>query len=261
MRTLFRNLSIVWTLLAGVVLNAQTKLGLDERLALIDSLSNPSLAQGSEVMSFEVLRIETGVLNEDSAASEYIYKWRNKGAKPVAITWVQTTCGCAVAVYDRKEVLPGGSSSLTVRYHPKGHPGDFLRRIFVYSNISSDRPSAILELSGRVTPSVLPTDDYPEAMGDLLLKRTCVSFDREASRQTERIECMNAGDRTLSIKALALPAGLSVEPLAIEPGAIADIVIRYNPSVSKVNAAEAPIFLEGLGLPPTKCKISVNFKL
>ncbi len=254
----------------GHQLHAQTD---RERMALIDSLSNPVVAAGSEVMCFDDVRIEAGEMNEDSAPSEYVFRWTNRGRVPLAVTFVQTTCGCAAPSYDRNPVRPGEKGTLKVTYHPKGHPGGFLRRIFVYTNLSPDLPTAVLELSGRVLPSVLPTSDYPVAMGGLLLKRSAVTFSGDA-RQTERIECLNAGDKELRITAdaKALPAGILVEPLTIAPGEIADLVVRFDPSkaatpsppafgraVAGKHPASAPVFLKGIHLPPTQCMITINF--
>ncbi len=252
----------------GIQAGAQTDL---ERLAMIDSLSNPMTAAGSEVMRFENVRIEAGEMNEDSEPSEYVFRWTNEGSSPLSVTWVQTTCGCASPSFERLPVKPGESASLKVTYHPKGHPGGFVRRIFVYTNLSESKPTAVLELAGRVTPSVLPTDDYPVAMGGLLLKRRTVSFDG-GSRQTERIECLNAGDKPLKVSAdaKALPAGIKVEPLSIAPGETADLVLRFYPAAAENTAsggftapklpASVPVFLKGIDLPPTKCMITINFK-
>ncbi len=250
----------------GPAVLAQTA---EERMALIDSLSNPMVAEGSEVMCFENVRVEAGEMSEDSSPSEYVFSWRNEGSSPLYVTFVQTTCGCASPSYERRAVKPGECDILKVTYHPKGHPGGFLRRIFVYTNLSSELPTAVLELAGRVIPSVFPTGDYPVAMGGLLLKRSTVSFDCD-SRQTERIECLNAGDKILeiSVDPKALPAGVMVEPLRIGPGEIADLVLRFDPSVTSERPfgitgkrpSSAPVFLKGLGLQPTKCMITVDFK-
>ncbi len=254
----------------GSMAHAQTA---RERLALIDSLSNPMVADGSEVMSFESVRIEAGEMNEDSVPSEYVFRWTNEGTSPLCVVAVSTTCGCAAPSYDRNPVRPGESGSVKITYHPKGHPGGFLRKIFVYTNLSSELPTAVLELSGRVLPSVLPTSDYPVAMGGLLLKRSEVSFGGDA-RQTERIECLNAGDKALEISAdyKTLPAGVLVEPLRIAPGEIADLILRFDPSKAGSTSVSpdfarpaagkrsAPVFLKGIPLPPTKCMITIKFE-
>ncbi len=241
------------------------------QMALIDSLSNPRTVSGSEVMRFDKVRIEAGEMNEDSDPSEHVFRWTNEGQSPLVVVSVKTTCGCAAPSFDRSPVQPGESGSLKITYHPKGHPGGFLRKIFVYTNLSADMPTAVLELSGRVLPSVLPTSDYPVAMGGLLLKRSEVFFGL-GERRTERIECLNAGDKVLKITVdqKALPAGVLVEPLTIAPGEIADLVLRFDPAAaakdkdsfisSGKRTPSAPVFLKGLNLSPTNCMITIKFE-
>ncbi len=263
-------MNIIRTIIFGIILSAsssalaQSAQDMDyaARMALIDSLSNPMVVEGAEVMCFENERIDAGEMSEDSAPSEYEFMWTNKGQAPISVTWVQTTCGCAAPSYDRVLVQPGDSSSIKITYHPKGRPGGFTRKIMVYTNLSDKLPTAVLELSGKVIPSVMPTGDYPVAFGNLLLKRSLVEFSAD-TRQTERIECLNAGDKVLEISAetKTLPAGLLVEPLTIAPGEIADLVLRFNPAVAEKPLSEYyPVFLLGIPLPPTKCMITVNFK-
>ncbi len=119
----------------GVKAHAQT---VHERLALIDSLSNPSVAAGSGVMRFEKVRIEAGEMNEDSAPSEYVFRWTNEGLSPLSVTFVQTTCGCAAPSYDRRPVTPGESSELKITNHPKDIPEDSFGR---YSSIRPCLPN------------------------------------------------------------------------------------------------------------------------
>lgn len=63
---------------------------------------------------------------------------------------------------------------MTVTYHPKGHPGSFDRRIFVYTQLSDKMPTAILHLTGTVIASERTDGDYPYAMGALRLKQQSV---------------------------------------------------------------------------------------
>ncbi len=91
-------------------------------------------------MRFERMRIETGEIREEATPPSFTYRWTNAGERPLVITRVETTCGCAVASYDRRPVLPGGEGSVTVTYHPKRHPGYFRRRIFVFTQLSEKLP-------------------------------------------------------------------------------------------------------------------------
>ena len=100
-------------------------------------------------MRFETTHIDIGRINEDDAPIESTFRWENTGDKPLVVTRVETTCGCARPDYERRPVLPGEEGTLKVTYHPKRHPGSFHRRIFVFTQLSDKLPTAILELTGQ----------------------------------------------------------------------------------------------------------------
>lgn len=231
--------------------------------ALRDSLAHPPQAEGRKAMRFERMRIETGEIREEATPPSFTYRWTNAGERPLVITRVETTCGCAVASYDRRPVLPGGEGSVTVTYHPKRHPGYFRRRIFVFTQLSEKLPTAILELTGRVIPAALPTADYPCAMNALRLKRQEVRIAGDRP-QTERIECLNAGTEPLRITAdsLLLPPCIrfACDPQQLEPGATGDLIIRFDPSKRTGPLPEQqPVILQGLGLPPRQSTLYIRF--
>ncbi len=250
----------------------------DARKALIDSLNNPSLADGAGSLRFLETVVDGGRMNEDDAPKTFTFRWKNNGTESVAITRVTTTCGCAAPRFERKAVLPGKDGEINITYHPKGHPGKYSRKIFVYSSISSEKPSAVLELRGEVVPSAMPSSDYPVSMGELRLKRSEVVFDasgagKEAGsvldgvpsggRQVERIECLNSGRKPLRLKAGIAPSCLSVsfEPESLGGGEIGDLVIRFDPSGMKSPLPErCPVILEGIDLAPSKRTIMIIFK-
>ncbi len=231
-----------------------------QNMELINSINNPDLAEGSEVMAFEALKIDAGLLNEDSGISTYVYRWTNKGSQAISITDVRTSCSCALPEYAKEEVAPGQSAEIRLDYNPKGRPGGFTRRLYVYSSLSSEKPSAVLVLQGETSPSLRPTFDYPVAFGPLLLKRASVRM-KKGEKQVVRIECMNAGEEPLNISAekALLPEGLSVDDLHIAGGEIADIVIRYVPK-GNMRVTDIPLILTGLDMAPSQRTIKIEFQ-
>lgn len=175
-------------------------------------------------MRFERTQIDAGHIGEDDTPPSYTFKWHNEGTAPLIITRVQTTCGCAAATYGRQPSAPGGEGTVTVTYHPKGHPGSFDRRIFVYTQLSDKMPTAILHLTGTVIASELTDGDYPYAMGTLRLKQQSVRFAREGL-QSERIECLNTAAKpcghaaTITCSRGESPSGASPQPSPRAPKA------------------------------------------
>lgn len=123
----------------------------------LDSMANPALANGAQAMRFVAKRIETGPIGEDDGPKNYRFEWQNVGDKPLVITRITTTCGCAAPSWDRQPVKPGEKATVTVTYHPKGHPDSFTRKIFLFTQLAANAPTAILELSGELTVRFDPT--------------------------------------------------------------------------------------------------------
>ncbi len=242
-------------------LRAQTALLVPR--ATLDSLAHPAAVSGGEAMRFESTTLAVGSIDEDAAPATHTFRWRNEGEKPLVVTRVETSCGCVRASFSKAPVSRGQWGEIAVAYHPKGHPGFFQRRILVFTQLSDRQPSAVLELSGRVIPSLRPTADYPHVMGALRLKQQSVRIEGDR-RQSERIECFNAGDEPLVIRADSrlLPEYLrfECEPASVDPGKTADLVIRFDPSRAAAELPrQLPILLEGLPLPPSQRMLQVVF--
>ena len=249
----------LWTATAATPLRAQIRI---VPRAKLDSLAHPATAEGGSAMRFERTTIDAGRIGEDDTPAGYTFRWRNTGDKPLVVTRVQTTCGCAVATWDRQPVSPDGEAAVKVTYHPKGHPGVFDRRIFVYTQLSKNEPTAILNLRGTVTASERTDDDYPYAMGVLRLKQQTVRFDDTGKVQTERIECLNTGDKPLrpSCEELAAPGlSLACEPATLAPGAKGDLIVRFDPSKAVRPLRRTPLLIGGPDVPPSRRMLWVEF--
>lgn len=229
---------------------------------VLDSLANP-VAMADSPMRFEQTKTDIGTIGEDDAPSTYEFHWHNDGREPLVITEVKTGCGCAVAGYDRRPVKSGEEGVISITYHPKGHAGFFNRKIQVFTQLSS-KPSAVLELSGRVSPSARPVHNYPHAIGELRLKQMQVRMDG-SQRCVESIEVLNAGDKPLHVAAerKLLPDYLNVEcrPATIAAAETADIEISFDPTRVKGHLPErVPVILDGSELPPSRRTIYVIFE-
>ena len=228
----------------------------------LDMMANPVVAADSP-MQFEQTTLDLGTIDEDAEPKAVTFFWKNRGAEPVVITDVRTGCGCAIAAYDHHPVMPDERGTITVTYHPKGHPGSLQRKIAVFTQTCKD-PAALLTLVGRVIPSAVPKHDYQYAIGDLRLKQLHVRM-RDTERNFERIEVLNAGERPLKIQAdtMLLPDCLTVQgiPEVLEPGAVGDIEIGFNPAKAgtAIIPKQYPVVLTGFVLPPSRRTIRVYF--
>lgn len=130
------------SLLAG----AQIRIIPQERL---DSLANPPLAPDAANVVFERECIVAEPMNQTDPPGTFEFCFINKGSKPVRITRLVSTCSCAQAGLVNREIGPGTKGKIDVRYNPYGHPGHFVRRIFVYTD-DNTQPTAVLKLDVTV---------------------------------------------------------------------------------------------------------------
>lgn len=146
----------------------------------------------------------------------------------------------------------------------QGTSGVFDRRIFVYTQLSDKEPTAILSLRGAVTASVRTDDDYPHAMGALRLKQQTVRFGRTDKVQSERIECLNAGDKPLTplCDEGFAATGLS---FACEPATLAPRrkrrsgVVRFDPAKAPQPLRRTPLPVGGPDVPPSQRMLWIEF--
>ncbi len=258
MNSSLKFLILVFALLVNIGVKAQ-----ESQLDRILKAANPSVAQGSEAISFESKAVSLGVISEDATNVKGSFKFSNQCDKPLVIVKVVVTCSCVKVDFERRPIVVGGSGEIKFHYSPKGYPGSINRRLMVYTNLSESSPTAILTISGDVTPSNDHSLNFPYAMGDLRLRQKQVSF-RDAEQQSvERILVINDGERPLHLGVLgALPAGLSfsTEPAVIAPGAEADLVVKFDPKVWRGESMSYPLVIDGLNVSPLQRTISVNFQ-
>lgn len=203
-------------------------------LQRLDSVANPPMTR-NEALCFYVLEVDLGEMSEDDAARTGRFTFVNKGDKPLVITQVNSSCGCAQPQFSRKPVLAGEKADISVAFLPKGHPGQLNRHVYVYTNTSSIHPSARLTLRGNVQPGADQWQGYRIVMGpSLRAKRNVLSFGGMSRSQvrSERIECVNTGSSPLrlSVTAELLPTFISfrTEPEVIAPSETADLVVTVD---------------------------------
>lgn len=236
--------------------------------SVLRAIANPPLLKGEVVLDFVAKDIHIGTLSEDDAPVAYRFTFSNVSKKSITLTKVTTSCGCTVARFDRKEILPGKQGSITLTFNPFEKAGTVDMKAFVYTNLSSQWPTAKIALIGEVTPTANEWKGYPCAMGALRLKRNKISFNEltRKTTSTERMVVVNSGKKPLCLSALMIPryARFRTEPEVIPPGEQADIVItidgRLLPPTVK-DDFNFSIILDGLNARPSDRTIRVKVKL
>jgi hypothetical protein len=207
----------------------------DSRLmsrAVLDSLMSPRVMQGGDnVLRFENLQQDFGVIYETDSPLAVEYHFVNVSGKPVSITRITTNCGCTVAEIGDSLVSPGEKGTIRIKFNPRRRSGTVDTNSFVYTSLSSKEPVAKLTLLGNV----IDNDEWnhlPCRMGMLKLKRKEVAFEpvKAGTKPQLRIPCANVGTKPLLLSSELLPAfaSFATEPQEIAPGEEGDIVITIN---------------------------------
>lgn len=225
----------------------------------VESVSNPRLSRDSAALAFDTRHLVAEPMNEDDAPRTFVYGFTNKGNEPLVIRRLVTSCSCAAAVALKTEIAPGESSQIRVTYNPKGHPGRFERKVFLYTE-GEDDPAAVLRLSVDVSNGTDMSREWPVQMGPIRLRRQEVTFS-EGAKAVEKMRFINLSGKPLTLlcEEAFLPECLSfrTEPATVAEGKEGQIVISYDPSASGSHET-MKVILRGLGLPPSKATITVR---
>lgn len=96
--------------------------------------------------TYREVRIPAG---QKEVLSDFAFK--NTGDSPVNISSLQTSCGCTVAKVDQKDIPPGGTGAVHVRFDVGGRKGEQVKSVIVKT---SDRTKQTLILRVFVQESV-----------------------------------------------------------------------------------------------------------
>lgn len=223
----------------------------------VEAVSNPRLHADSASLAFETSYIVADPMTEDDAPKTFIYRFQNVGDEELEIVRLVSTCSCASATCPVKSVAPGASAEISVKYYPKGHPGSFERKVFVYTRDGND-PAAVLRLSVDVATGSDYSTQWPIQMGGIRLRRVEVSF-VQGKPAVETISFINLSGKTLKLEceAMFLPKCFSFSSDPVEDGDEGVMTITYDPSRPEARD-NVQLILKGLGLPPSKSTINIH---
>lgn len=254
----FRLIAVISALAAAAAANAQMRIIPREQ---VEEATNPKHSSDSAFLQFDSRHIVAEPMNEDDAPKSFAFTFRNVGNEDLSIARIVTTCSCITASCETETVPPGAESKIIARYYPKGHPGRFDRKIFVYTR-SGDAPAAVLTLSVRVENGKDLSGIWPVQIGGIRMRTSEVAFVK-GRKAVERLSFINLTGRPLALgcEEAFLPDHISfrTEPEVVADGEEGEMVITYEPSSAEERNI-VKIMLKGLGLPPSRSSITVIIK-
>lgn len=227
----------------------------------LEAVSDPRLTTDSSSLCFDTTHIVAEPMNEDDSPRIFGFRFTNVGNEILHIDRLVSTCSCAAATCTLRDVAPGQSSIVSVRYSPKGHPGRFERKVFVYTQ-EGNAPAAVLRLSVEVAAGQDISSEWPVQMGTIRMRRSSVDFLRSV-KAVETVRFINVADKPLELECETafLPDCITflVEPSVVGKGQEGQIKIGYDPS-RPGSRDNMKIILKGLGLPPSGSSLTVRLR-
>ena len=100
-------------------------------------------------IKFDTTEYDFGTFYRDVNKLSHTFTFKNVGNHPAVINQVITTCGCTVATYTTKPVLPGKTGTVNIVYNAIGRfPGNFKKTITLKTN--SKKPIIKLHIKGNM---------------------------------------------------------------------------------------------------------------
>lgn len=189
-------------------------------------------------ITFDKLTHDYGTINEDSDLRICVFKFINHQKSPIAISHVQSSCGCAVPQYTKKVVPAGESGEIRIAYNPQGRPGRFNRSIIV--SFSGQKEKIHLYVKGTVTPGVERKNKaYPYVMDELQLRTTGVRLKpMRSDLQQQNIMVVNSGEKAIRLNIASTISCISATlvPDVLQPGQKGEIEILRKADKNKDQA-------------------------
>lgn len=225
----------------------------------LQEAAHPSVAEGTTMTFAEGNTISFGAITEDSPAWSTTLHWSNGDGGKTTITRITTSCSCITAKWDKRRSMEARSGTIEVIFTPKGHIGSVGYKLFVYTTLSESRPTAVVEIKGRVEPATDGGSLYPYLRGALALRQQSVKL--PAGGGKVRVAVKNVGSEPLTVthdKELTTSGIVAyTEPRVLTKGEEGFLWVEYEKGKRSVQQAPPMLYLDGVNTPPRKRKIEL----
>ena len=111
-------------------------------------VGQPSIVNSKEAsakMTFAATTVDYGIISKESEPTR-TFNFKNTGNAPLLITDAKASCGCTVPTFPKDAIMPGESSTITVRYDTNWI-GVISKSITITSNAGEP---VVLKITGEV---------------------------------------------------------------------------------------------------------------
>lgn len=139
-----------------------------------------------------------GIINQNGDIHLIEYLFINNTNKPIAISHITTSCGCAIPSYDKKPVMPDKTGKISVSFNPVGIKGFFNKQITVY--FSGKTTPIKLSFKGKVTSNTTFKEGYNYNIGDIQFRNIRTTIKSNFSNTAMRVIPMtNVSDSDIEV--------------------------------------------------------------
>ena len=119
---------------------------------IVCTIANMVYAQQTDTtVVFNKLAHDFGAIVNSDGVQTFTFEFTNKGAQPVTIQKVTSSCGCTTPDWTKEPVAPGKKGNVKVSFNPSGET-TFHKSVTV--NIAGGNPEVVvLHIRGNVTVS------------------------------------------------------------------------------------------------------------
>lgn len=134
----------------------------------------------------------------------HVFVLSNSGGDLLTISNVTASCGCTAAAPEKKELAPGESTNLTVKFNSAGRMGNQSKTVRIFSN-DPQNPEVVITITGNV---VLP-DEYSNGVPVIYFPETQHDFGKvnEGDKVNYTFKFTNKGSSQLKIKDIKTSCG------------------------------------------------------
>lgn len=172
-----------------------------------------------------------GVFKEENGKVRCSIRMVNTGNEPLLIVKTQVGCGCTGTKYPESPIQPGDTAAIEISYDPSGRPGQFSKRIIIFTNTVPQRTT--LEIMGNVIPTPASLDkQYPIQAGSLRISQRNIPFGELArgKNRTQFLSAYNASTDTIIVTATGEQQHIrpSVVPDTVPPARVTALTVHYQ---------------------------------
>ena len=182
-------------------------------------------------IKFEEETFDFGNIKEVNSPVEHKFVYTNVGNAPLVIDNVRASCGCTTPAWTKEPVAPGSKGFIVAKYNPLNRPGQFHKSLTVTSNADL----ATVFIQGVVAPKARkPSDQYPNAMGDLRFKYRSLNMGRLTTEKSvsRSFDVFNDSDNDIAFTdKMEKPdfVQVSFQPEVIKAHSLGNINVTYDP--------------------------------